>query len=263
MPTVERGTGRLTTRLLDEVGIHADWGLKRHRENADELSMILFKDYRNLPTLPTRASLQLLDGLVRKHVVPRVARAGVPLTGSRLQFSFQASEKDRLVVVGSPYTINAGRSIWGFSSDLRTESGGDFVIYLNTAHAAGAIEATLAHEMGHYIFSAMHLGPCRSLHTMMPTFAAHMSAESEMFCDSVVALIGFEDVTDACKIGLNGALGMDQIVPDIVDLQRDITPEYRIDLTNAGLSSEWRLKYLSSLIHFWKLRFALLEVTGV
>src|SRR5271163_2981520 len=115
MTTVERGTEQQTTRLLDEIGIHEDSGKKRYRDNADELSMILSKDYRELATLPTKANLQMLDGLVRKHVVPRVARSGVPLTGSRLQFSFQASKKDRLVVVGSPYTMNAGRSIWGFS----------------------------------------------------------------------------------------------------------------------------------------------------
>jgi hypothetical protein len=265
MHTVEKGAGEqgIALRLIDEIGIHADRSQKRHRENADELGMILFEDYRELSTLPTKSTLQLLDKLVRKHIVPRAARSGVALTHSSLQFSFYAMRNDRLVVVGSPYTLHAGRSIWGFSSDLRTEAGGDFVIYLNTAHAAGAIEATLAHEMGHYLFSAMHLGYCKTMHTLRPTFVSHMNTESELFCDSVVALLAFADFTDACKEGLNGATGIDQIVPHIDELQRAIAPEYRIDLLSTAVSCEWRLKYLASLVHFWKLRFALFEVTGI
>jgi hypothetical protein len=262
--TVEKGSGEdaTTLRVLDEIGMHADRSQKRQRENADELGLILSEDYRELATLPARSTVQLLDRLIRKHIVPRAARAGIPLTRSSLQFSFYAFHKDRLVVVGSPYS-HAGRSIWGFSSDLRTEAGGDFVIYLNTAHAAGAIEATLAHEIGHYLFSAMHLGYCKALNTMTPTFAAHMDAESEMFCDSVVALMAFADFTDAFKVGLNGVIGIDQILPHIADLQNALAPEYRIDLLSTTFSCELRLKYLSSLVHYWKLRFALLEVAGI
>src|SRR5271163_3767078 len=130
--TVEKGSGEdaTTLRVLDEIGMHADRSQKRQRENADELGLILSEDYRELATLPARSTVQLLDRLIRKHIVPRAARAGIPLTRSSLQFSFYAFHKDRLVVVGSPYS-HAGRSIWGFSSDLRTEAGGDFVIYLN------------------------------------------------------------------------------------------------------------------------------------
>ena len=54
-----------------------------------------------------------------------------------------------------------------------------------------------------------------------------------MFCDSVVALMAFADFTDACEIGLNGVIGIDQILPHIADLQKALAPEYRIDLLST------------------------------
>jgi hypothetical protein len=43
----------------------------------------------------------------------------------------------------------------------------------------------------------------------------------------------------------------------------EICPEFRIDIFSRDLSAEWRLRYLTSLVHYLKLRCALFHTAGI
>ncbi len=247
---------------LNEFGMGPIQTWEHRREDLDALRQIVSQDYRDLPALPSRLTVRSAQQLIQNQVIPHPDLFGPRLCGSSFRCSSDDFCNDRLVVVGNPYRLGAGRSMWGFSADLRETSRREFMIYLNTAHAPGAIEATLVHEVGHYLFRLMDGGLSKQHNPMLPTFVSHMNEQSELFCDSLVSLTAFLDCRRQSYAGLD-CLQVDQLFRRIPELHQTIGPNYFIDFSDAAISHKWRLKYLLSLVHFSKLRSALLEVTGL
>jgi hypothetical protein len=245
----------------EEFGIRPSQGSELRREHLAGLIQIAAQDYRNLPSLPSRSTIRSAQRLIGKQTIPHPGLFGPLLYRSTFQCSSDDFCNDRLVVVGYPYDSGAGRRMWGFSADLRDTSRGEFIIYLNTAHVPGAIEATLIHEVGHYLFRLMDGSSSKQHNPMLSTFASHMNEPSELFCDSLVSLLAFSECRKERYAGLNGA-PINLVFQRIRELHQTIAPKCFIDLSDTAISSSWRLIYLSSLIHLCKLRSALLDVAG-
>lgn len=247
---------------LDEFGIRSTRTREHLYEPLQAIRQIVSQDYRDLPALPAGPTLRLAQRLVGAQTLPHPDLFGPRLSGSSFSCSSDDFCNDRLAVTGAPYTSGAGRLMWGFSADLRDTSRQEFMIYLNTAHSSGAIETTLIHEVGHYLFRLMNGDRSKQHNPLFSTFVSHMNDESELFCDSLAAVLAYGDCGRRWYAGLNG-VGADQLFRRVRELYRTIGPNYFIDLSDTKVSSEWRLIYLSALIHFCKLRSALLEVAGV
>jgi hypothetical protein len=245
----------------EEFGIRRSRASETWRELLDGLIQLAAQDYRNLPSLPSRLTIRSAQRLIRKQTIPHPGLFGPQLYRSTFQCSSDHFCNDRLVVVGYPYVSGAGRRMWGFSADLRDTSRGEFVIYLNTAHVPGAIETTLIHEVGHYLFRLMNGSSSKQHNPMLSTFAAHMNQPSELFCDSLVSLLAFSQCRKERYAGLNGA-PINLVFRRVRELHRTIAPKCFIDLSDSAIFSSWRLIYLSSLVHLCKLRSALLDVAG-
>jgi len=82
-----------------------------------------------------------------------------------------------------------------------------------------------------------------------------------MFCDSLVSLFAFRDCRKSWYAGLNG-IPTDQVFRRVREFYRTISPNYFIDFSDTAISNKWRLAYLLWIVHWCKLRSAVLEVTG-
>jgi hypothetical protein len=162
-----------------------------------------------------------------------------------------------VVVTAEPYLQGGGRSLWGFSAEKKVQGRRTTVIFLNTAHAPGAVATTIGHELGHHVYQAI-LGKCGDQLTIGKTFPQHLSDEHELFSDAVVAMSAYsQSVTRAI---LDGAANFTDRFRKAIAM---IDSHYRIDLGSDNLPVLWRLRYLTLTVHLFKLRCALLEEAGI
>lgn len=227
-------------------------------ENLAELEKVLAADYSALPALPHPDLARELARELRENADPRwMARVfrGGQQNSIRLTRSFGSGE---LKVSGEPYLAGSGLSLWGFSFSGSVGNKDAFFIFANTAHQTGAVAATIEHELGHFIFQSMGLAEPGEVASMEPTFARHLEETEEMFCDSVVALSTYTHHL-ARKITARG----EPLATRIQSARESTHPSRRIDPVSSAPAPLWRVRYLTALIHFFKLRAALLETAGV
>jgi len=253
-------------RLLAEIGFVSDsrWLNGRAADSIADLEAVLAADYRHAHGLPGGALARELDRIVEVKIKP-YPRMWQSWRSSRAFYHLRTADCDQIVVRARPYRRGSGLALWGFSCNAMLGDRRAFVIYLNTAHDRGAVAATISHELGHYIYDSVAAG-CRPARAAMASvFTSHLGREPELFSDSVVALSAYSrplirELLSAQPGRRHGAnLSFERLQMAL----RTIDPRYRIDLTRAGLPIAWRIRYLTSLVHFFKLRCALLEAAGI
>jgi hypothetical protein len=259
-----REVDALVSRLLSEIKIpFASLG-KRVMAQLADLKQVLAADYREASGLPPKPLLGELSRIVNDEIK---ARADIwkqwddPTSFGHLVKRFGPRE---LEVKAEPYRQGSGLSLRGFFCRAAIGDKSKFVIFLNTAHHPGAVAATFGHELGHYIYGSL-VGETAPMTAFMEgMFATHLREEHELFADSLVALAAY--TPDLIKtIGR-----MDRVEPGKSDkffarIQKAyevIGPRFRLDLSKEHISAPWRVCYLTSMIHFFKLRCALLETAG-
>jgi hypothetical protein len=225
-----------------------------------ELSEVIGADYRTAPGLPSPELARELIRVAKNGADPRrkVWRQWRTVADYRVRMrGFDANE---IAVHASPYTRGAGLQLWGFSCDARGGDDGAFVIFLNTAHQPGAVAATVAHELGHYIHRAILGAECVSMAApLAANFASHLDDDVELFSDSLAALSAFGIEAPGFLCRRSAESSMDEIT-DALDA---IDPGYRIDFAHPAVSTTWRIRYLAANLHFYKLRKALMETAGI
>ena len=234
-------------------------------ERIGELRTVVSEDYREASGLPSDMFARELAGIVEKEIKPR-SQAWRSLTSSK-RFSrvLEFFGAELINVQGAPYTRGAGLEMWGFSFSLGRGKAAKSGIFLNTAHVAGAIATTLAHEIGHlvrgYILNQKEPG----IAFLDGTFAHHLDHESELFADCLVSLMAYDrSVVRNIGVRYEACLLKPNSVADAARYgYAEICPEFRIDIFSPGLSAEWRLRYLTSLVHYLKLRCALFHTAGI
>jgi hypothetical protein len=97
------------------------------------------------------------------------------------------------------------------------------------------------------------------------TFAQHLHHESELFADCLVSLMAYDrSVVRNIGVRYEACLMKPNSVSDAARYgYAEICPEFRIDIFDCGLNVEWRLRYLTSLVHYLKLRCALFHMAGI
>jgi hypothetical protein len=229
---------------------------------AAELTAVLSADYREAPGLPDAQLARQLASLAKAGIDPGRDEWRKWRRSGNYRITPRVFDAKEVAVHTAPYTSGAGLSLWGFSCDTRNGDAGVFVIFLNTAHQPGAVAATFAHELGHYVHSRLvprHEHAPIELSPMAPNFAAHLRDPRELFSDSLVALAAYDREAVAKPRDRAG----ESLDETIALAGRMIRPEYRIDFGARRLSRVWRTRYLAATIHFFKLRRALLETAGV
>jgi hypothetical protein len=265
---VTREVDRLVSRLLGEIKVpFGSLGTRVLTQLAD-LKRILSTDYMEVPALPQKPLLKELAGVVErdiKHHIPtygNLADLGSPQLLGHLGKLFGPRE---LELRAEPYRTGAGLSLRGFYCRAEVGEKSKFVIFVNTAHHPGAVGATLGHELGHFIYGSL-VGE-KAAHTafMEGAFANHLAEEDELFADSLVALAAYSPDLIR-KIGSITHLkpgSSDVLFNGIKEAYDMIGLQHGLDLTKSKMAAAWRVRYLTSMAHFFKLRCALYNSAGV
>ncbi|HLI79416.1 MAG TPA: hypothetical protein VKV03_05505 [Candidatus Binataceae bacterium] len=193
---------------------------------------------------------------------------GSPLSSIQKLFA-QVTDRRDIHLQGTPFTGEGGLALRGFFVDRDGESLKRPLIYVNTAHHPVAVAATLFHEVGHLvaseIFEPRH-SPVQFFFDV--DYASHLEDLGELTADVVLSLAAYPAPL-ARKIF--GALEKttadgktlsfpDRLLPRIVEHYR---ARFGVSLTAADIPAPRKLNYLGGMIHFAKLRAALLAEYGV
>jgi hypothetical protein len=229
-----------------------------------ELRAVVSADYRDASAFPSHALAHELADVVDTEVKPRSQIWRSVLNSKRFSRALEFFGAERVTVQGAPYVDGAGLELWGFSFKLGRGDGAKSGIFVNTAHAAGAIATTLAHEIGHLVQSYI-LCTSQPIALLDGTFGEHLDQESELFADCMVSLMAYDrSVVRNIGVRYEACLLKPNSVADAARYgYAEICPEFRVDIFSPGLSAEWRLRYLTSLVHYLKLRCALFHTAGV
>jgi len=263
-----REVDHLVSKLLSEIKVpFGSLGTRVLHQLAD-LKKILSADYMHVPGLPQKSLLRELAQVVEKDIKQHIptygslADLGSPQLLGHLNKLFGPRE---LELRAEPYRTGAGLSLRGFYCRADVGDKHKFVIFVNTAHHPGAVGATLGHELGHFIYGSL-VGE-KAAHTafMEGAFANHLLEEDELFADSLVALAAYSPESIK-KIGSITHLkpgSSDDLFNSIKFAYDRIGKDYDLDLSKGKMAAAWRVRYLTSMAHFFKLRCALYKSVGV
>jgi hypothetical protein len=234
-------------------------------ESVGELRTVVSADYREASALPSSMLARELASVVESEVKPRSPSWRALPSSKRFSRAVEVFTEEPITVQGAPYLQGAGLGLWGFSFKLGLGKAAKSGIFLNTAHAAGAVATTMAHEVGHLAESFIFDDKQPRVALLDGTFAEHLDQESELFADCLVSLMAY-DRSVVRNIGLRYEACLLQ-PNSVADAARygyaEICPEFRIDIFSRSLCAEWRLRYLTSLVHYLKLRCALFHTAGI
>ena len=265
---VTREVDNLVSRLLGEIKVPFNSLGTRVLNQLSDLKRILSTNYNDVPALPDKPLLKELAQVVEKDIKQHIPTygslqdLGSPQLRAHLGKLFGPRE---LELRAERYVTGAGLSLRGFycRADLGEKS--KFVIFVNTAHHPGAVGATLGHELGHFIYGSL-VGE-KAAHTafMEGAFANHLIEQDELFADSLVALAAYSPELIK-KIGAITHLkpgSSDDLFNRIKRAYDMIGPRYALDLRKSKMEAPLRVRYLTSMAHFFKLRCALYKSAGV
>jgi hypothetical protein len=263
-----REVDHLVSKLLNEIKVpFSSLGTRVLTQLAD-LKKILSTDYMDVPALPSRPLLKELAHIVEKDIKQHVPTYGSlsdldnPQLIGHLDKLFGPR---KLELRAEPYLTGAGLSLRGFYCRANVGEKSKFVIFVNTAHHPGAVGATLGHELGHFIYGSLVGEKAEHTAFMEGAFANHLAEEDELFADSLVALAAYTPELIK-KIGSVTHLkrgSSDDLFNSIKFAYDMIAPRYDLDLSKGKMKAAWRVRYLTSMAHFFKLRSALYNSAGV
>jgi hypothetical protein len=268
----------LVSKLLCEIKIPFSSLGKRVLNHLADLKKILSTDYLEEASLPSKHLLKELARIVETEIKSRASRwlpqgemrSSAPIwrqwedTGllSDLKSLFGGRQ---IEVKAEPYLEGAGLALRGFFCRANVGDLNKFVIFLNTAHHPGAVVATFGHELGHYIYGSLVGEKAPMAAFLEGTFSNHLGEEDELFADSLVAYSAY----DRALISEMGTLTRvlpgksEELFARIRKAYKLIGPRFDLDLSHRKMGNVWRVRYLTSMTHFFKLRCALLQATGL
>ncbi|HTR60748.1 MAG TPA: ImmA/IrrE family metallo-endopeptidase [Candidatus Binataceae bacterium] len=259
-----RQVDELVSKLLSEVQVPFDSMGKRVLNHLADLKKILSTDYLEDIALPPKPLLHELAQVVDSEITTHDGRWKTLDSPEVLSRLFRRFGPREIELRAEPYTEGAGLALRGFFCRTTIGQSAKFVIFVNTAHHPGAAAATLGHELGHYIYGSLKGEKASLVAFMEGTFSKHFHEEDELFADSLVALAAYSrEMFKEIQGPVPGskAPAPHELLTRIRGAYRMIGPRYSLDLSR--LSAAWRVRYLASMTHFFKLRWALQHSAGL
>jgi len=260
----------LVSKLLSEVKIPFPSLGKRVLNHLADLKKVLSTDYVETADLPDKNLLKELTTVVESDIKPQMREWSemgkkpweAPELFPVLTKLFGGRE---LELRAEPYLEGAGLALRGFFCRANVGAKSKFVIFLNTAHHPGAVVATFGHEIGHYIYGSLVGERAPMAAFLEGTFSNHLHEEDELFADSLVAFACYPQQVmkeiGSLKTVTPGK--SDELFSRIRRAYGLVGSQYELNLEDRKMGNVWRIRYLTSMVHFFKLRSALLEKTGL
>ncbi|HEY6421239.1 MAG TPA: hypothetical protein VIX59_19755 [Candidatus Binataceae bacterium] len=184
----------------------------------------------------------------------------------RQRFARMASERASKLGVsfqGRPYEGPEGLALRGFYIENEKTLLKRPLIYVNTAHHPGAVSTTFFHELSHHLTAAIVKTHHKPVHFFFDAdYDTHLRDPGELAADVIVSLGGYPEKI-ARKIfsapwnwGLVARAGRltDEVFGKVLAHVQEL---YGLDFSSR-IPPGQRLHYLTGMIHYAKLRWALL-----
>ncbi|MGO9058427.1 MAG: hypothetical protein ACLQU2_13745 [Candidatus Binataceae bacterium] len=169
----------------------------------------------------------------------------------------------RLHLKSAPYNSLA---LYGFYVDPSQTSLQKPLIYVNSAHHQLAIGTAFCHEVGHHFCNEISKPKSSGLRFYFDAaYGEHLRDQGELSADIIVSLAGYPQETartmlpaikpsDGSRKGLNDAV--------FSAIRKHLKKSYGFDFSSKLLPGQ-NLQYLAGMIHYAKLRMALLQEYGI
>jgi len=163
-----------------------------------------------------------------------------------------------------PFGGSDGLALRGFYAHRSAGVLKDPLIFVNTAHPPVVALTSFVHELGHHVSrDILQLKPSRAHFYFDAGYADQLTEPSELVADVVVSFAGYPEKV-ARKIFATpwdwGLVARAAHLSDnaFAEVQRHLKQAYGFDLYLEHVPAEQRLQYLGGIIHYAKLRWALL-----
>jgi hypothetical protein len=144
------------------------------------------------------------------------------------------------------------------------------LIWVNVRHVPTAVAASLAHEIGHWLWDDLQHSAASVTHPFYnAAFAAHLRDPRELFADAFTTIAAYPRqaarrffARSGWRRALSGLGAADQNT--VVAVHAYLQREYGADLgPQSELSLGRRFNYITSMVHFAKVRAAALEAVDL
>lgn len=265
MPVVsaDRQIEILISRILADARRKENAKVAAWAKPSDDIRKLIRRDYvkslrRNLPYRQLNALVEAFSGLL-----PGFNRETV---GTNLMSVESLAEKATAMDLhfkASPYEGDEGLSLRGFYVTRAKGMLKRPLIYVNTAHHPLAVTGTFCHEVGHHVSSELFGGEHEAVHFFFDAdYSGHLEDPSELAADVVVSLAAYPEPI-AREIFATpwdwGSVARAKNLPEAAlnEVRRRLKSVYGFDLMER-IPANQRLHYLLGMLHYAKLRWALL-----
>lgn len=256
-PKVEK----LISQILAETMRRERGKIDSWRRPTNDIRRLVGLDYvRSLRrNLPYRELRRLITAYA--EVLPEFNREAVGMMSTR-RLARRASDLD-LNFKAAPYEEKDGLALRGFYVTRAQGMLKRPLVYVNTAHLPLAVSATFCHEIGHHVAAEVIGCDDAPVHFFFDAdYASHLEDPSELAADVMVSFAGYPEPIARRIFAAPWKWGLVARAKNLTDTALDevrghIRKVYGFDLM-ARIPPHQRLHYLSGMIHYAKLRWALL-----
>jgi hypothetical protein len=169
----------------------------------------------------------------------------------------------RIHLQATPFPGPEGMALRGFYVDKSPEALKHPLIYINTAHHLGAVATTFMHEIGHHVTAKVAGGAGNAVrYSFNAAHHSHLREPAELTADALVSLAAYPEPL-ARKLFKTpwdwGLVARADRLPDqtFARIRKHVFKLCGIDF-GASLPAGQSFNYLTGMIHYAKLRWALL-----
>jgi len=259
-----RDSDALIAKLLGELQISLLSVNKQLLKKVSDLKAVLATDYREASGMPSDPLLRELSRIIDSDI--RTRFDGLSENWNKedlLRYLAEVFGPREIEVRAEPYRRGSGLALRGFFCRAEVSQKSKFLIFLNTAHPPAVIAATFGHELGHYIYGSLVRENANFNAFIEGSFSQHLNDESELFADCLVALAAYDHDTLTRIAAADGGSRADRWVVLLKEIHRLIDSRFQLNLTPGHLANVSRVSYVTAMIHFFKLRRALFQRTGI
>lgn len=259
-----RDSDALIARLLGELQISLLSVNKQLLVKLADLKKVLATDYCQAPGMPATPLVRELSHIIERDI--RTRFHGLATNWNKedlLRYLAEVFGPREIEVRAEPYRRGSGLALRGFFCRAEVSKKSKFLIFLNTAHPPAVVAATFGHELGHYLYGSMVAENSTFNAFIEGSFSRHLSDESELFADCLVALSAYDHDTLERIAAADSESRADRWVALMREIHRLIDSRYHLNLSPGHLANVSRVSYLTAMIHFFKLRRALYQLNGI
>lgn len=251
----------LVLKILEGVGESGRGELRAWKKPQEDVRRLAEFDY--VRAMRKTLGFHELRALIReaKRVWPTINRGQLRMATPD-EFSEVASGQ-KINLQAAPFPGREGMVVRGFYVDRVTRELKRPLIYINTAHHPGAVAATFCHEMGHHVMARAMQMRDASVHFFFGAeYHRHLGDPLELAADAVVSLAAYPAPL-ARKIFKSpwnwGLVARADRMPEkaVARIHAHLKTLVGIDF-GGSLPPGQKIHYLAGMIHYAKLRWALL-----